>query len=130
MGALCYSMAGGLYPGRPFSFNIKCIVFTMIVAGGYWALPPRRWWALAMLLWLPYVSLAWYDHWYDCRDKMSPTVVPFGRALFLPFKPGPYRREFDMMAQQQIRVMDRVDHVVGWTLVALVLGAGLWKASG
>jgi hypothetical protein len=114
-------MAGGLYPGRPFSFNVKCIVFTAAVAGGYWVLPPRRLWVLLLLLWLPYVAMAWYDHWYDCADKMSPTIVPFGRKIFLPFKPGPYRREFAHMAQAQIRQMDRLDHVAGWTLVVGVL---------
>lgn len=110
-------MAGGIYPGRPFSFNIKCIVFTAVVAGGYWALPPRRWWALALLLWLPYVAMAWYDYAYDCRDKMQPTLVPFGRTLFLPFKPAGYQREYSKMAQAQIDTMARLDHVVGWTLV-------------
>jgi len=111
-------MAGGLYPGRPFSFNLKCIVFTAAVAGGYWYLPPRKWWALALLLWLPYVAMAWYDHLYDCRDKMQPTIVPFGRFLFLPFKPGPYKQEYQKMAQAQIDAMSRLDHVLGWTVVA------------
>ena len=78
------TMSGGLYPGRPFAFNLKCIVFTAAVAGGYWWLPPRSWWVLLMLLWLPYVAMAWYDYMYDCRDKMGPTLVPFGRWLFLP----------------------------------------------
>lgn len=119
-------MAGGLYPGRPFSFNVKCIVFTAAVAGGYWYLPPRRWWALALLLWLPYVAMAWYDNLYDCRDKMGPTVVPFGRFLFLPFKPESYKREYRKMAQAQIDTMSRVDHVVGWTLVAACAGYVLY----
>jgi hypothetical protein len=114
-------MAGGLYPGRPFAFNVKCIVFTALVAGGYWWLPPRNVWVLAVLLWLPYIAMAWYDHFYDCSDKMSPTIVPFGRTIFLPFKPGPYKREFDQMAQRQIDAMDTLDHVVGWTLVAAVV---------
>ena len=116
-------MAGGLYPGRPFALNIKCIVFTAVVAGGYWYLPPRRWWALALLLWLPYVAMAWYDHYYDCADKMAPTVVPFGRWLFLPFKPQPYQREYSKMAQGQVDVMSRVDHVTAWTLLVLGLAA-------
>lgn len=121
-------MSGGLYPGNPFAFNVKCIVFTAAIAGGYWFLPPRAWWALALLLWLPYVAMAWYDHWYDCNDKLRPTVVPFGRTLFLPFKPEPYKREFHKMAQAQIDVMNSVDHVAGWTLVS-ALAAGtfyLW----
>lgn len=116
-------MAGGLYPGRPFSFNLKCIVFTAAVAGGYWYLPPRRWWALALLLWLPYIAMAWYDYAYDCRDKMQPTLVPFGRAVFLPFKPEGYRREYSKMAQAQLDTMSRLDHAVGWTLL---VGAASW----
>lgn len=119
-------MAGGLYPGRPFSLNPKCIAFTAAVAGGYWALPPRRWWALGLLLWLPYVAMAWYDHAYDCRDGLDPTLVPFGRYLFLPFKPGPYRRAYGKMAQAQIDAMRRLDHVLGWSLVALAATYALY----
>lgn len=122
-------MSGGIYEGRPFAFNLKCIVFTAAAAGGYWYLPPRQWWVLAMLLWLPYVSLAWYDHTYDCSDKMGPTVVPFGRLLFLPFKPAGYKREFDGMAARQKLVMDRVDHVTAWTLASAAAAALLWRAS-
>jgi len=110
-------MAGGLYPGRPFSFNIKCILFTAAVAGGYWFLPRRRLWALALLLWLPYVSMAWYDSLYDCKDRMGPTIVPFGRLLFLPFKPESYKREYAGMAQAQLDSMAALDHAAGWTLV-------------
>lgn len=110
-------MAGALYPGRPFSFNVKCIVFTAAVAGGYWWFPPRKWWVLALLSWLPYVAMAWYDHAYDCRDRMDPTLVPFGRFLFLPFKPDSYKREYTKMADAQVQTMQRTDHIIGWTLV-------------
>lgn len=119
-------MAGGLYPGRPFSLNIKCIVFTAAVAGGYWYLPPRSWWVLAMLMWLPYVSMAWYDHFYDCKDKMDPTVVPFGRYIFLPFKPDGYKREYSKMAQSQLDTMGRVDHVVAWTALVALMAYGVY----
>ena len=116
-------MAGGIYPGRPFSFNVKCIVFTAAVAGGYWWLPPRSWWVLLMLLWLPYVAMAWYDYKYDCRDKMMPTIVPFGRWLFLPFKPAGYKAEYGKMAQGQLDTMNRLDHAVAWTVLVVALGA-------
>jgi hypothetical protein len=51
-------MAGGLFPGYPFSVNIKCIIFTAILAGGYWYLPPKNLWILAFLIWFPYIALA------------------------------------------------------------------------
>lgn len=119
-------MAGGLYPGRPFSFNVKCIVFTAVVAGGYWFLPPRNWAVLFVTLWVPYVAMAWYDYMYDCSDKMGPTIVPFGRYLFLPFKPPGYKEEYNKMAQSQKDTMRRLDHVVGWTLL---IGVTWWFSS-
>lgn len=119
-------MSGGLYEGRPFAFNPKCIVFTAAVAGGYWFLPPRSWWALAVLLWLPYVAMAWYDEFYNCSDKMQPTIVPFGRTLFLPFKPAAYQAAYGKLAQAQVDAMSRLDHALGWT--AVVAGAALaWR---
>lgn len=119
-------MAGGIFPERPFALNLKCVVFTAVVAGGYWYLPPRSPWVLGALLWLPYVAMAWYDYAYGCRDKMQPTLFPFGRYVFLPFKPPGYRAEFDKMSPAQIRSMDALDHVVGWTL--LVALAAWWMA--
>lgn len=121
-------MSGGIFPGRPFAFNVKCIVGTALIAGGYWFLPPRSLWVLLMLLWLPYVAMAWYDYMYDCRDKMQPTVFPFGRYVFLPFKPPGYKAAYATMEPSQYKTMDRVDHVAGWTLligalVALVVYA-------
>lgn len=114
-------MAGGLYVGRPFSFNLKCIVFTAAMMGGYWYLPSRRYWVLALLAWLPYVAMAWYDYAYDCHDKMDPTIVPFGRVLFLPFKPQGYKAEYRKMAASQLDTMDSIDHVAAWTLLVLVV---------
>ena len=115
-------MSGGIFPGRPFSWNIKCIIFTLVIAGGYWYLPPRNLWVLVFLLWLPYVALAWYDYSYNCQDKMMPTLFPFGRYVFLPFKPDGYKQEFNKLSPEQISQMDNLDHQVTWTLLVLVIG--------
>ena len=120
-------MAGGIFPERPFAFNVKCIVFTAAIAGGYWWLPHKSVWVLVTLLWLPYVAMAWYDYKYNCSDKMQPTIVPFGRYLFLPFKPPEYQAEFQKMHPSQIQAMDRLDHAVGWTLVVAATTAVAWK---
>lgn len=115
-------MAGGIYPGRPFALNWKCVVFSALISGGYWFLPPRNWFVLAFLLWAPYIVLSWYDFAYDCRDKLQPTIVPFGRTLWLPFKPPEYKAAFNKMAQSQIDAMDRVDHLATFTLLLVLLG--------
>jgi hypothetical protein len=114
-------MAGGIFPGAPFKFNIKCIIFSLAIAGGYWYLPPKNFWVLFFLIWFPYIALAWYDYSYNCRDKLGPTVVPFGRYFWLPFKPQGYKDEFNKMADQQIQVMNKVDHLVGWSVLIGVL---------
>ena len=119
-------MSGGIFPGRPFQFNIKCIIFTIIIAGGYWYLPRKNLYILLFLLWLPYIALAWYDYSYDCRDKMMPTLFPFGRYIFLPFKPAGYKAEFNKMPKEQIEMMDYVDHLTGWTILILGIAGGLY----
>lgn len=114
-------MSGGIFPGKPFQFNIKCILFTLFIAGGYWFLPKKNKFILFFLLWLPYIALAWYDYSYDCHDKMQPTVFPFGRYVFLPFKPQGYKDEFDKLPKETIEWMNKIDHITGWTLLVLFL---------
>jgi hypothetical protein len=111
-------MAGGIFEGRPFALNIKCVIFTLVVAGGYWYSPPKNKYILLFLLWLPYVSMAWYDYAYNCKDKMQPTLFPFGRYIFLPFKPQGYKNEFEKMTKEHIKAMDQLDHIVAYTLIA------------
>ena len=113
-------MSGGIFPNYPFHFNIKCIIFTLFIAGGYWLLPPKNFYVLVFLLWLPYVALAWYDYSYKCQDKMMPTIIPFGRYLFLPFKPQGYKNEFNKLPPEAIQAMDTLDHIAGWTIVIAI----------
>ena len=114
-------MAGGIFPGAPFTFNIKCVIFSAMLAGGYWFLPPKNLFVLFFLLWFPYLAMAWYDYMYECRNKLGPTIVPFGRFMWLPFKPPQYQAEFNKMSERQIGLMGRVDHLVGWTLLILAI---------
>lgn len=114
-------MAGGIFPDRPFSWNIKCIIFTIIIAGGYWLLPHKNMYVLIFLLWIPYLALAWYDYYYDCQDKMKPTLFPFGRQIYLPFKPPDYKKEFDEMTPSQIKAMDNFDHITSWTILIIII---------
>lgn len=121
-------MAGGIFPGKPFEFNIKCIVFTLVLVLGYWYAPPKNKWILAFLIWFPYIALAWYDYSYDCKNKLQPTAVPFGRYIWLPFKPPGYKDEFNALPPEKIAIMDRVDHVAGWTILAAVATFLIFRA--
>lgn len=114
-------MAGGFFPGRPFHFNIKCIIFTAVLAAGYWYLPHKNPWVLSFLIWFPYIALAWYDYTYDCKDKLQPTIVPFGRYVWLPFKPPGYKEEFNELPPDKIEAMNNIDHLVGWSILVMAL---------
>lgn len=113
-------MAGGLF-GRQLTLNLKCIIFTALLAGGYWSLPRKNLYVLIFLLWAPYIAMAWYDYAYDCRDKLKPTVVPLGRYMWLPFKPPGYKQEFNKLPKSTIQWMDRVDHVTLWTILIILV---------
>ena len=114
-------MSGGLFPGHPFVFNWKCIIFTLILAGGYWYLPHKNPWVLSFLIWFPYIALAWYDYSYKCQDKLLPTIIPFGRYIWLPFKPPGYKEEFNKLTPETIGIMNKVDHITGWTILSVGL---------
>lgn len=109
-------MAGGVIE-RPFSLNIKCIVLSMLVAGGYWTLPPKSLAVVALLFWVSYVGLSWYDELYDCSNKMKPTLIPWGRRVFLPWKPKSYQAGMVDLSPRQIQTMDRVDHLFTFTVL-------------
>jgi hypothetical protein len=117
-------MSGGIFPGRPFHFNVKCIIFTLVLAAGYWYLPHKNPWVLAFLIWFPYIALAWYDWSYQCQDKLQPTLVPFGRYIWLPFKPPGYKQAYEDLPDEQKEAMNKLDHLVGWTIVASLV---IWR---
>jgi hypothetical protein len=74
-------------------------------------------WPWAVVLWWPYVAMAWYDEWYDCSNKMQPTAIPFGRAVFLPFKPPGYKKAYHELPTESTRIMDTVDHATVWVIL-------------
>jgi hypothetical protein len=63
-----------MYCEQP-TFNLKCIIFTLILSAGYWWLPKKNIIILAILLYFPYLVLAWYDYIYQCKRNMGPTYL-------------------------------------------------------
>lgn len=122
-------MTGGLFPTQPFAWNVKCIIFTAIIASSYWYLPKRNVFILLFLLWLPYVAMAWYDYSYECKYKMQPTIIPFGRYIFLPFKPQGYKQEYDKLSQEQKDAMKNLDHVLTWSILITIISYFVLKNS-
>ena len=54
--------------------NIKCIYFTIFIVAIYWFLPRNKWFLL-LLLYLPYLLMAWYDEIYNCKRTFGTTYL-------------------------------------------------------
>ena len=83
-------MSGGLFPGYPFTLNIKCIVFSIIIMIIYTFRPPILSLVPSLLVYfiifvISYVSLAWYDYYYACSQL--PLQKSSGGGFTSYFKP-------------------------------------------
>jgi hypothetical protein len=115
-------MAGGIFDTQPFSLNIKCIIFTLLIAGGYWYTPKKKLWILVALLYFPYLALAWYDYYYKCQvGLLQPTVFPFGEYLYLPYKPPDYKDRYNQMPQEHKDKMKEYGRFLAAVLVGLLV---------
>ena len=124
-------MAGGIFPGQPLAFNIKCVIFSLLLASGYWYLPHKNVAVLAALLYFPYLAMAWYDYIYECKYKLHPTIFPFGRWLYLPLKPPDYKDEYENLSvesKDKIAEWDRFFFfiILGVVLVFFIQLYGKW----
>ena len=63
-------MAGGLF-GRPFTMNVKCIIFSMVCMALFLYKPTFKtnyalYLTLFIIFTVAYVAMAWYDYYFDC----------------------------------------------------------------
>lgn len=73
-------MAGGLF-GKPFVFNEKCIVFSIICMILFlykpnFTNPYFLYLSLFIIFVVAYVAMAWYDYYFDCN------LVPLERGTY------------------------------------------------
>ena len=66
-------MSGGIFPGYPFTLNIKCIIFSIIIMVIYTIKPPKLTLVPSLSVYfvifvISYVALAWYDYYYVCSQ--------------------------------------------------------------
>jgi hypothetical protein len=75
---------GGIFTNRPFVLNIKCVIISAVLALFYWFLPSKNIAIAIFIIFLSYLSISWYDYFYNCSSHMySRTFAPVG-ALFKP----------------------------------------------
>lgn len=100
-------MSGGLFPGYPFTLNIKCIIFSLIIMMIYTFKPPTLTLAPTLFIYflifvVSYVALAWYDYYYACSQlplmRSKTGITPL-------FKPPVYdkkKQEEHMFSQKEM----------------------------
>ena len=60
----------------PITGNVKCIVISIILACFYWFAPSKNKYVLLFTLYITYILIAYYDHFYDCRKgQFGPTFL-------------------------------------------------------
>jgi hypothetical protein len=75
--------------GTPLYLNLKCIAFSFFVLLVFWMPHPKFWqhdiilaFVLAMIA---YILMAWYDYWYDCNDRLGPTLLELFAGWAKPY---------------------------------------------
>jgi hypothetical protein len=92
-------MSGGIYIDKPFQFNLKCVLFAFAIIALYVTSTrsgasrekanqsSTNYYMLPFIFILSYVALSWYDHMYDCSDKLYSGLYGPSAPFDSPFKP-------------------------------------------
>lgn len=98
------------------------LAIALIASVAIWKIPAKNKYWLVVTLYLPYLIMAWYDYFLDCKFRMNPTVFPFGRWIYLPFKPPPYKekyRNLDEKVLKNIKAFDKYVFIIGMMVATL-----------
>ena len=52
---------------------------------------------------------------------MKYTLFPFGKYIFLPFKPKGYQKTYTELTNEQKKLIDNNDHIYGWTILIFII---------
>jgi len=75
-------MAGGIFVEQPFHFNIKCVVFSIVLILCYWLLPSKQVVLVPMIFITGYIAMAWYDFMYNCDIQLHSGTSILGIGTF------------------------------------------------
>ena len=118
-------MAGGLF-GKPFAFNIKCIVFALIQMALFLYKPTfatnySLYGTLFIIFVVAYVAMAWYDAFFDCR------ILPLRRgeySLQKFIKPSPHmpEKQVEWSCEQDTKRKNILVYLFHLLLIAPLIG--------
>lgn len=133
-------MGGGIFTGRPFVYNPKCIVFSFYSSLLYYAGGGRNPLLIALIFIMSYVLLAWYDFTYECKDFMysgtgpginfSPLFKPQYREKNRPLRDNALlvNSAEELVADQEQAYLNKVYFFHAFLVAPLLMYVGYWGA--
>jgi len=115
-------MAGGLF-GRPFAFNEKCIIFSIICMALFLYKPTFNnqyylYLTLFMIFVFSYVAMAWYDFYFNCD------IIPLKKGtiggLTQKLKPPSHEKNKQEKDSNSIDIQSRRFLIYGSHLIFIV----------
>lgn len=120
-------MAGGIYTNKPFSFNLKCIVFGFLMILFYW-LSARfsngkpNYLLFIFIFIISYVGMAWYDYLYNCNTILRSGTSTVGMSTFdAIFKPQLRQKNLKDSVLNQERVHQKNVYLFHVLLISPIL---------
>ena len=122
-------MAGGIFTDKPFQPNPKCIIYSAIIIALYYHTSQHvksfnPWMTIPIFI-ISYVSLAWYDHLYNCDTIMKTGNSPISMGtLDSVFKPNEGNPDSDLLPDQQKAYKEKVYlfHLIAVSPLLLYVG--------
>ena len=69
-------MAGGIFLIRPFYFNLKCVVFSIITMIVYWLIAGNpNIYLMPVIAIASYIGMAWYDFKFNCDGLLNTSII-------------------------------------------------------
>jgi len=117
-------MSGGIFPGYPFTLNIKCIIFSLIIMALYTYCPPKVeskikiFLIYFMIFVISYVTMAWYDYYYACSQlPLQRSTIGITGAL----KPPVHEEEKQLKQLMTVEEVDKNHKTIFWLHFALIV---------
>lgn len=121
-------MSGGIFPGYPFTLNIKCIIFSLIIMALYTYCPPKIqsktkiFLVYFIIFVVSYVAMAWYDYYYSCTQLPLQRSTKGITGRFKPPAHEPEKQTKQMMTMVEIEKNKKSIFWLHFVLIVPLLG--------
>jgi len=100
-------MSGGIFPGYPFTLNIKCIIFALIIMVLYSVTPLKLDLTGSLFLYfiifvISYVAMAWYDYFFGCSQLPLQRGTTSITGVFKPDMHEPAKQGEHLMSKKEM----------------------------